>query len=372
MKKIKILTISILLFTITSNAQTKLEQIKECVNNYINGTSYVNIDQINKAFYPEANLYLDSKEGKMNVVPIKTYIGYFKGGKAGKFTGRIGKILNIDYFGNIAFAKAEILFPKSNARYVDMFILKIVNDEWKIISKTANSEKSGKKGEKILFVVSNAHFYGNSDIGTGNSFSEIVNAYDVFKKANYTIDFVSPNGGAVSLGYINTSNDLQKEYLYNSDFLYALKHTKNPKEITAKNYKAIYYTGGGSAMFGVPNNNEIQQIAMQIYEENNGVISSVCHGTAGIVNLKTKDGEYLVKGKKVSGYPDDFEKEGAAYYKQFPFKIQRTIEKRKGNFKYGERNKAHIEVDGRLITGQNHLSSKVVAEQIIKVLKSNK
>ena len=375
MKKSLILLTSALLFVSASIAQTSKNEaalIKETVTNYIEGTSYNEINRIRKAFYPEANLYLDGKEGELNVLPISEYIGFFKNRKPGEFNGRIGKIISINQFGNISQAKAEILIPAINKKYIDMFILKKIEGEWKIISKTANSEKSDSKGEKIIFVTSNAHFYGTSDIGTGNSFSEIVNAYDEFIKAGYTIDFISPKGGAIPLGYINTSNDLQKSYLYNSDFMYALENTKNPAEINSKNYKAIYFVGGGAAMFGVPENEDIQKIAMQIYEDNNGIISSICHGTAGIVNLKTKDGKYLFENKMVSGYPDDYEAKDKEYYKQFPLHIQESIEARGGNFKYSERNMPHIEVEDRLITGQNHLSSKLVAQKIIEKLKEKR
>ena len=67
-----------------------------------------------------------------------------------------------------------------------------------------------------------------------------------------------------------------------------LNKTMKPSEIVASCYGAVQYIGGGAAMFGVPENKEIQKIAMGIYEKYNGVISSVCHGTAGIINLKTK------------------------------------------------------------------------------------
>lgn len=39
----------------------------------------------------------------------------------------------------------------------------------------------------------------------------------------------------------------------------ALKNTKSPSEINASKYKAVQYIGGGSAMFGVPENKEIQK-----------------------------------------------------------------------------------------------------------------
>ena len=63
---------------------------------------------------------------------------------------------------------------------------------------------------------------------------------------------------------------------------------------------------------------------MEIYEEHQGIISSVCHGTAGIVNLKLKNGNYLVKGKRVNGYPDDYENVNAPRFKEFPFLIKKT------------------------------------------------
>ncbi|MEO1651973.1 MAG: type 1 glutamine amidotransferase domain-containing protein, partial [Bacteroidota bacterium] len=244
--------------------------------------------------------------------------------------------------------------------------------EWKIISKTANSVSSKKSGESILFVVSNADFYGNSEIKTGNSFSEIVDAYHTYLEGGYNVDFVSPEGGAVPLAYINTSIARQKKYLYDPDFMYGLKNTLTPDEVDPKQYRAIYYVGGSAAMYGVPENLAIQNIAMRIYEEQQGIISSICHGTAGIVNLKTKDGKYLVDGKKISGYPEAYERQKEEYFKQFPFLIQKTIEERGGIFKVAPRGKAHMEAQDNVITGQNHLSVEMVAQKVIETLQKQK
>jgi len=352
-------------------AQTELEQIHSTISDYIEGTSYSHVPQIKQAFYEEADLFLDNKDKSLWVVPISEYAGWFEKNEAGQFTGRLGNIISVDYFQNIATAKAEILLPKRNLRFIDLFLLKKINGVWKIISKTASSEESNRIGNKILFVTSNAAFYQNTELSTGNSFSEIVNAYSTFEEAGYAVDFVSPKGGAIPLAYINTSEELQNQYLYNNDFMYALKNTMKPDKVDASSYKAVYYVGGGAAMFGVPESEAIQAITMSVYENNNGIVSSVCHGTAGIVNLKTEDGKYLVDGKTVSGYPDSFERQDAEYFKSFPFLIQETIEKRGGKFKFSPRNNAHVEVEGRLITGQNHLSSASVAAEIIKLIQKN-
>lgn len=354
--------------SMASFSQSEQVLIQNCIGNYLKGTSYNQPDTILKAFYQEANLFLTHKEKPLWVVPIVEYAKWFQKGEKGKFNGRFGKILSIDIYDDVAIAKAEILIPEKKQEFIDMFLLKKIQGEWKIIGKSAGGKVSNKTGKKILFIVSNAHFHGNSTIGTGNSFAEIINAYHTFVSSGYTVDFVSPEGGSIPLAYISTSDTLQKQYLYNPDFMYAVGHTFSPKEIDYKNYKAVHYIGGGSAMYNVPENKDIQRIALQVYEENNGIISSVCHGTAGIVHLKTKDGNYLVRGKKISGYPESYEKKDAEYFKQFPFLIQKTIEERGGTFKFSDQDVPHVETDGRIITGQNYQSSSGVAKKIIELI----
>ncbi len=367
MKKI-VFCLLIIVQSSISLAQSEQVLIQNCIGNYLRGTSYNQPDTILKAFYPEANLFLSHKEKPLWIVPIAEYANWFQKGEQGKFNGRLGKILSIDIYNDVAIAKAEILIPEKKQEFIDMFLLKKIQGEWKIISKSAGGKASNKTGKKILFIVSNAHFHGNSTVSTGNSFAEIINAYHTFVSSGYTVDFVSPEGGSIPLAYINTSDTLQKQYLYNPDFMYAVGHTLSPKEIDYTNYRAVHYIGGGSAMYNVPENKAIQRIALQVYEENQGIISSVCHGTAGIVHLKTKDGNYLVQGKRISGYPESYEKQDAEYFKQFPFLIQKTIEERGGTFKFSAQDVPHVETDGRIITGQNYQSSSGVAQKIIEMI----
>ncbi len=351
-------------------SQTDHALIESRLQNYINGTSYNNPDSIGKAFYREANLFLSHKEKPLWIVPISEYVKWFQA-KQGEFNGRLGRIISIETYHDIAIAKVEILIPEKKQEFMDMFLLKKIEGDWKIISKSAANKASNKSGKRILFIVGNAHNYGNSTIATGNSYSEIINAYHTFVTAGYTVDFVSPEGGAIPLAYINTTDSLQKKYLYNQDFMYSLGHTASPNEIDYKNYKAVHYIGGGSAMYDIPENSGIQRIAMQVYEENNGIISSVCHGTAGIVHLKNKAGKYLVDGRRISGYPDSWEQQDGEYFKYFPFLIQKTIEERGGIFKFSNRNASHVEQDGRIVTGQNFQSSSGVALKIIDLIEKN-
>ncbi|NVK26027.1 MAG: nuclear transport factor 2 family protein [Gammaproteobacteria bacterium] len=367
------LVILLTFITLGSNAkENEIGLIQQTLTHYIEGTSYNDQAQIKAAFADNAELLLDKKGQDFVSVPAIEYATWFKEKNKGKFNGRIGEIRSIEVDGAVASAKVEILMPNKNKRFVDLFLLKKLESGWKIISKTAVAEDSERNGERILFIVSNAHFHGDSKLPAGVSFGEIVKAYDTFTEAGYTVDFMSPEGGAIPLSYVNTSVPVHKKYLYNSDFMYAIGNTKTPDEIEPSKYKAVHYVGGTNAMYGVAENKRIQQISMEIYEQHGGIISSVCHGTAGIVNLKLENGEYLVKGRRISGYPESYENQNKAYFQEFPFLIQHTIEQRGGQFLHSERNVAHVEVDGRIITGQNHLSSPLVAEKMVEILQALK
>ena len=224
---------------------------------------------------------------------------------------------------------------------------------------------------KILFVTSNQEFYGNTKIAAANHFEEIVVPYDSFTKAGFTVDFISPKGGAIPVGYINTSDSLQKKFLYNGWFMDKLERTMKPTDISADDYSAIFYSGGGAAMYGVAEDVTIQQIARSIYNRN-GVISTICHGTAGIAYLKDENGKSLYAGRKITGYPDEFENTTVEYYKTFPFSIDKAIKRNEGNFVYSKKggDRFYI-VDGRFVTGQDPTSALKVANEVIAILKTN-
>ncbi len=172
------------------------------------------------------------------------------------------------------------------------------------------------------------------------------------------------------LAYIDTSNPEHKSKVYDSDFMWALANTRSPEDVNAGDYAALMYIGGSAAMFGVADHPGLKALAVRIYEQQRGIVSAVCHGSAGLVDLTLSDGTALVSGKRVTGYPDAFEDKSAAYYKTFPFSIEQRLLERKGLFSHGARNTSHVEIDGRLITGMNWQSTRDVATAIIQSLEA--
>ncbi|MEQ9091073.1 MAG: nuclear transport factor 2 family protein [Balneola sp.] len=140
MKKSLLLLLTFFL-SVSIHAQTEKELITDTINDYIEGTSYGNQDQVRKAFHPDLNLY-SVRNGKLNVWFGQDYIN---GITDGRDTGRKGEILSIDYENDVAVAKAEIIIPGRDAPFIDYFILAKIEGKWIIIHKAYTVKTSSNK-----------------------------------------------------------------------------------------------------------------------------------------------------------------------------------------------------------------------------------
>ena len=135
----KILTLYLLLFLFTwpSQAQSEIDQIGAAIQRYIDGTSQNDSELIFSAFYDGAHLFLSREGQEIWLMPVQEYASGFGKGKRGQPNGRTGTILSIEQQNDIALAKAEIEIPSREMKFIDVFILKRLSGEWKIISKAA-------------------------------------------------------------------------------------------------------------------------------------------------------------------------------------------------------------------------------------------
>jgi len=225
--------------------------------------------------------------------------------------------------------------------------------------------------QRILFVLSSSKVHGSSALPASVSFGEVVHAWDVFHEAGYAVDFVSPDGGPVPILDAYVSDEVAARQ-QDPRIMSGLRNTTTPARIDPSLYRAVYYVGGSNAMYGVAENPQLQRIAVHVYERNGGVVSAVCHGTAGIVDLTLSGGQSLLAGKRITGYPEQHEQQGAAYFKQFPFLIGQTVTARGGTFSAIDSEQPYVQVDGRVVTGQNYASAAPVAKAVVEVLRGGR
>lgn len=222
----------------------------------------------------------------------------------------------------------------------------------------------------VLFILTSHDQLGNTGNKTGWYLPEVAHPYHVLKKAGHNIAFVSPKGGKAPMdpgsGEEFKDDQICKDFLADKAAMDLIDNTKLPTQVNASDYKAIFYAGGHGPMFDLPDNQDIAKLAVSIYE-NGGIVSAVCHGPVGLVPLKLSSGEHLIKGKKVTSFTNS-EEEAVQLMSVMPFPLETKLTALGGNFIAADNFKANVQVDGRLITGQNPASATPVGEELVKQL----
>lgn len=232
-------------------------------------------------------------------------------------------------------------------------------------SHTLN-EKSTKK--KILFVVTSHDTKGNTGEKTGYYLGEVSHPWEVLTHAGYEIDFVSPKGGNPPVDGFDLGDPVNKKFWEDSIYQHKISNSLTPAAVHASDYAAIFYAGGHGAMWDLPQNEAIAAIGAAIYE-NNGLVAAVCHGPAGVVNIKLSNGSYLVQNKKVNGFTNE-EEALVKLTGVVPFLLEDQLKAHGGLYEKSAPWQQHVTVDGRLITGQNPQSAKAVGEAMVKWLQA--
>jgi len=223
------------------------------------------------------------------------------------------------------------------------------------------------KSNKVLFVVTSHGELGNTGKSTGYYLSEVTHPWNVLNSAGYEIDFVSPKGGKAPVDDFDLSDSINSKFWKNDVYRKKIHNTMKPTEVNPSEYVAIHYAGGHGTMWDFAGNEQIASIASQIYE-NNGVVSAVCHGPAGLVNVKLSNGDYLVKDKKVSAFTNEEEK-AVELDSVVPFLLESKLKERGAHFEQSGLWQKQVSVDERLVTGQNPQSAIAVGQATLEKLR---
>lgn len=221
--------------------------------------------------------------------------------------------------------------------------------------------------KKILFALTSHDRKGNTGQPTGFYLSEAAHPWAVLQAAGVEIDFVSPKGGKPPMDGVDLSDRSNRMFLENADVTRKLANTPMPGQLNPEGYAAIFFVGGHGTMWDFPNDRFLASLAASIYESG-GIVAAVCHGPAGLVNLKLADGQYLVKGKRVAAFTDD-EERAAQLDTVVPFLLATTLQKRGAIHVTAANWQANVVVDERLITGQNPASAEGVGKEMVRLLK---
>jgi len=225
---------------------------------------------------------------------------------------------------------------------------------------------------KILIVLTSHDQLGDTGKKTGFWLEEFAAPYYVFKDAGVAITLASPKGGQPPLDpksdLPENLTELTKRFRTDSAAQAALANTRTLADVSAADFDAVFYPGGHGPMWDMPDN-PTSIALIEAFVKADKPVGAVCHAPAAFVNVRGQNGEYLVKGKRVTGFTNAEEK-AAGLTEIVPFLLEDRLKERGALYSKGTNWAPHVQVDGKLVTGQNPASSGPAAKELLTLLRS--
>ena len=218
---------------------------------------------------------------------------------------------------------------------------------------------------KLLAILTSMPTLGPGGPANGTFFPEIAHALRAVHEAGIAYDIASPKGGAVPLYGEDSADVLSGEMASQAPLQAALKTTIKLSSVEAAGYSAVFLPGGYGLLWDLVDDVDVQRIIAQIYA-GGGVVSAVCHGPAGLLNVRQND-EFLIKNRRVTGFTRQEEIDYGTI-DAIPFLLEERLMASGGVYSKVVSWQEHVEVDGRLITGQNPASAHAVGRLIAEMM----
>jgi putative intracellular protease/amidase len=219
---------------------------------------------------------------------------------------------------------------------------------------------------KVLFVLTSHDRLGDTGEPTGFYVPEAAHPYAELRTAQIDVDLASIRGGAPpAIGY-DPADEAQRRFVEDPAIADALANSTRLADVDADGYDGVLFVGGHGTMWDFPEDVDVQRIIREVYESGR-IVAAVCHGPAALVNVRLSDGSYLVAGKTVAGFTDA-EEVAAGLDEVVPFPLATDARRARRHHTAGASFEPHVEVDGRLITGQNPASAQPLGRALATAL----
>ena len=224
---------------------------------------------------------------------------------------------------------------------------------------------------RALIIVTSVEKYPNFSRATGLWLGEAVHFYEKMVAEGIQVDIASPRGGYTPLDPESLKEEAMSEidwkFYGDESFRAKLGSTLKLSTLKGSDYDVVYLAGGHGVVWDFKDNKELHRICAEAWQGSK-IVASVCHGAVGLIDLKDSQGNLIVKGRKVSSFTDEEEKLLGLHI-FVPFLTETELTKQGALFSKADPFKPFAVADGKLVTGQNPMSTQLVADLVIKELK---
>lgn len=223
--------------------------------------------------------------------------------------------------------------------------------------------------KKILWVFSNQDDSEEASLETIFDIEEFITSYYSLHDKGFSVTIASPKGGelafaAQSFYPVNISATMER-LKNDADTKFKLTHSLQIENLKETDFDALFYPGGHETLRDLATDKSSIHLIEAFYR-NNKPIAFVGQACAALQFAKNTLGEPLVKGKKVTGFSNEEQRNIGT--KTVPFSVEDMLIENGAVYSKLTSGQAYAIDEGNLITGQNAASALLVVKKLIELL----
>jgi putative intracellular protease/amidase len=240
--------------------------------------------------------------------------------------------------------------------------------------------------KRVAIVIANPAVSTTTGWPVGFWWSELTHPYFAFDERGYEAEIFSPAGGQCAADGMSDPRDTSG---YSSSDLISMGFIATPKlaalvdatrpvrDIAVADFDAIVVAGGQAPMFTFEGATDLHAKFVEFYEAGK-VAAALCHGVAVLRYARLANGDYLAKGRTVTGFAnveEDFADTAVRGMgllgpdqHVMPWRIEDELRALGANYIQAGLWRGFAVRDGNLVTGQQNFSGGETAQVIIQAL----
>ena len=239
---------------------------------------------------------------------------------------------------------------------------------------------------RVAIVIANPTVSTTTGWPVGFWWSELTHPYLAFEEAGYEVEIFSPDGGRCEADAMSDPNDasgysrtdlISRGFIHTPELMALVQDTRKVATIDVARFDAIVVAGGQSPMFTFERATELHGKFAAFFEAGK-IAAALCHGSAILAYTRDSRGEYIAKGRTVTGFAnveEDFADNAVWSYGMLPrdrhvmpWRIEDRLRAIGANYLQAGLWRSFAVRDGNLVTGQQNFSGAETARLVIEAL----
>ncbi len=250
-----------------------------------------------------------------------------------------------------------------------------------LMSLVASLNAQAKMGQVLVVLpsVDYVRVKGGGTHPTGFFLSELTVVGMELTRAGYGVTFATPGGKKPTMDKISDSAQWfssAEEYEAAKRWLASQSSFSRPQALeglstqTLARFKGVFVPGGHAAMEGLASNMDMGRV-LAYFHSTAKPTALICHGPAALLSSESPNGRWIYDGYVMTVFSNAEEKqeEDAGHLDGYMlYYIEDAFRDRGGIVRVGAPWTSHVVRDRELITGQNPMSDKALAKELINAL----